>query len=62
MQYETPESELARLRGEQSKLRQDWVFGGLSAAERAAYEKNKERIHDLEQRVAHVGQRESSPG
>jgi hypothetical protein len=58
MQYETPESELTRLRGEQSKFRQAWVFGGLSPAERAAYEKNKDRIHELERRVTRPGLRQ----
>jgi hypothetical protein len=45
---ESPNSELARLRTEQSKTRQDEVFGGLSHAEQAEYEGRQKRIHDLE--------------
>jgi len=61
MQYETPESELTRLRGEQSKFREDWVFGGLSPAERAAYEENRDRIHELERRVIRPRLRQPRP-
>ena len=45
---ETPQSELIRLRREQSKTREDEVFLGSSAAERAAYEKKEDRINELE--------------
>lgn len=48
MKYATPEDELIRLRREQSRTRQDEVFGGLSAAERAAYDAKENRIHQLE--------------
>jgi hypothetical protein len=48
MAKEKPESELKRLRTEQDKTRQDEVFGGLSAAEQAAYNGKSERIHELE--------------
>jgi hypothetical protein len=48
MKYATPEDELIRLRREQSKMRQDEVFGGLSPEERAAYETKENRIHELE--------------
>jgi len=50
---EQPESELKRLRNEQSKARQDEVFGGLSHAERAEYNGKAERIHELERLQAH---------
>jgi hypothetical protein len=45
---ENPNSELARLRTEQYKTRQDEVFGSLSHAERAEYDSREDRIHDLE--------------
>jgi hypothetical protein len=48
MAQEKPESELAQLRKEQDKTRQDEVFGGLSSTERAAYNRKAERIHVLE--------------
>jgi hypothetical protein len=41
------QSELTRLRKEQSKARQDEVFGGFSRAERAEYDARTKRIHDL---------------
>jgi hypothetical protein len=52
-----PKSELARLRTEQYKTRQDEVFGGLSHAERAEYDSRKERIHDLEIECSNNGGR-----
>jgi hypothetical protein len=48
MGKENPQSELARLEKEQHKAKQDEVFGGFSAAERAEYNRNSERIHALE--------------
>jgi hypothetical protein len=45
---EKPESELKRLRTEQEKTRRDEVFGGLSPAERAEYNRKAEQIHRLE--------------
>jgi hypothetical protein len=51
MRNETPSSELIRLRKEQRKTQQDEVFGGLSPAERAAYDIRQDRIHDLERDV-----------
>jgi hypothetical protein len=48
MVEEKPQFELIRLRKEQSKDRQDEVFGGLSPAERAAYNRKSERIHELQ--------------
>jgi hypothetical protein len=52
MKCETLESELTRLRGEQSKTREDEVFGGLSLAERAAYNTKDHRIHELESKLS----------
>ena len=51
MAQEKPESELARLRKEQDKTRLDEVFGGLSPAERAEYNRKAERIHVLESTI-----------
>ena len=48
MAEEKPQSELTRLRKEQNKARHDEVFGGLSPAELAAYNRKAERIHELE--------------
>ena len=48
MEEETPHFELSRLRKEQSKARQNEVFGGLSPAERADYNRNAKRIDELE--------------
>ena len=51
MAREKHESELKRLRTEQSKTRQDEVFGGLSPAELAEYNRKSERIHELESEI-----------
>jgi hypothetical protein len=48
MNIEVFQSELARLQREQQRARQDEVFGGLSATERAAYNTRQDRIHELE--------------
>jgi hypothetical protein len=48
MSNERPELELARLREQQSKTRHDEVFGGLSPAERSAYDGRQIRINELE--------------
>jgi hypothetical protein len=48
MKSETAEVELVRLRKEQSKTRQDQIFGGLSSGEWSAYEKKEGRIRELE--------------
>jgi hypothetical protein len=48
MNTETPQFELARLEREQHRARQDEVFGGLSSAERSAYNSRQDRIHELE--------------
>jgi hypothetical protein len=60
--HEKPESELRRLRTEQSKTRRDEVFGGLSHAERAEYNARAERIHKLENEIqATAVAKKSSP-
>jgi hypothetical protein len=48
MATEKRESELERLRREQSKTRHDEVYGGLSPAEQAEYNRKSDRIHELE--------------
>jgi len=48
MKSETAEAELARLRKEQIKTRQDQIFGGLSSEEWSAYEQKENRIRELE--------------
>jgi hypothetical protein len=48
---EKRESELKRLRAEQYKTLQDEVFGGLSPAEQAEYNRKSERIHELESKI-----------
>jgi hypothetical protein len=60
MQLETIQSELARLRKEQSKTRQDEVFGGLSDQERSIYEFKEERIRELEVQLGWSALRKSS--
>jgi hypothetical protein len=55
MSDETRESELIRLHREQGQTQRDEVFGGLSSAERDAYEKKEDRIHDLGARFAEGG-------
>jgi hypothetical protein len=49
---ETEHAELTRLRSEQAITRKDAVFGGLSAAERAAYDRKQDRIYALEERLS----------
>jgi hypothetical protein len=48
MSDETRDFELIRLRREQRKTREDEVFLGSSAVERVDYERNEDRIHELE--------------
>jgi hypothetical protein len=48
MSNPTAELELASLRNQQSKARHDEVFGGLSPAERLAYDRRQNRINELE--------------
>jgi hypothetical protein len=63
MQTKTPQLELDRLRQQQSKARQDEVFGGLSKAERAGYNARQDRIRELERDLPELSEgREYSPG
>jgi hypothetical protein len=48
MTSKAPQLELERLRKQQAKARADEVFGGLSLAERAAYDLRRDRIIELE--------------
>jgi hypothetical protein len=48
MTSKAPQLELERLRNKQEKARADEVFGGLSLAERAAYDRRQHRIRELE--------------
>jgi len=45
---ETPHDELMRLRETQPKALQNEVYGGLSHAEKAEYNRRAERIRELE--------------
>jgi hypothetical protein len=56
MHVETPQIELKRLQTEQTKARQDEVFGGLSPTERSAYDKRQSRIDQLEHDLDDTGQ------
>jgi len=48
MAKEDRESELMRLRHEVEKAQEDEVFGGLTIAERAEYDRKIQRISELE--------------
>ena len=62
MAREKPESELKRLRTEQNQTRRDEVFGGLSPAERAAYDRKSKRIYELESEIQASDIAEKSSG
>jgi len=49
MEDETPRAELIQLLKAQLKTRQNEVFGGLSHAEQAEYNRRSERIRALEE-------------
>jgi hypothetical protein len=51
VEHEPEQVELSRLRREQAKTRHDEVFGGLTPAERCAYDTKQERIFELERRL-----------
>ena len=55
MKNEFQQTELLRLRNEQAKTRRDELFGGLSPAERAAYDRKQRRIHELEDQISERG-------
>ena len=62
MRIETPQFELALLRKQQAKTREDEVFGGLTPAERAAYELRQDRIRELQSALSErSGERQRSP-
>jgi len=48
MLSESEKAELLRLYKEQARARHDEVFGGLSPAERSAYQSKQIRIRELE--------------
>jgi hypothetical protein len=48
MEKETPQTEIMRLLREQIQSREEEVFGGLSRAERAEYNRKSARINHLE--------------
>jgi hypothetical protein len=52
MRSEVPQLEIDLLRKRQSKAREDEVYGGLSRAERAAYDRRQDRIRELERDLA----------
>jgi hypothetical protein len=51
VEKETLESELARLKKEQRKTRENEVFGGLSINERAVYNEKSARIDELKTEI-----------
>jgi hypothetical protein len=55
-----PRAELTRLLEEQSKARQDEVFGGMSAKEKAEYARKEKRINELEIELATKAAKRSS--
>jgi hypothetical protein len=60
MQYESIQSELARLRRDQRESLESEVFLGLTPAERAEYDRKTDRIHALEIDLALSGITERS--
>ena len=48
MMIEVPQLELERLRKQQAEARADEVFGGLTPAELAVYDRRQGRIRELE--------------
>jgi hypothetical protein len=61
MELESPHNELIRLLQLQRQARQDEAFGGLSTTERDTYERNRERIDEL-QRSAPLGRSKKPRG
>jgi len=60
MRFETIEARIAQRQREQTKTRQDEVFGGLSPAEKAAYERKETLIRRLQCRLSE-GQADQVP-
>lgn len=56
MTSKAPQLELERLRKQQVKARADEVFGGLSRAERAAYDRRRDRIIELERDLSELSE------
>jgi len=56
MMREAPQLELELLRKQQSKARADEVFGGLSPAEKAAYDRRRDRIVELEHDLSELSE------
>jgi hypothetical protein len=48
MMTKAPQLELEHLRKQQTQVRADEVFGGLSPTERTAYDRRRDRILELE--------------
>jgi hypothetical protein len=55
MELESPHNELIRLLQLQRQARQDEAFGGLSTTERDTYERNRERIDELQRYLFEEG-------
>jgi hypothetical protein len=56
MTSKAPQLELERLLQQQAKAQADEVFGGLSLAERAAYDVRQNRIRELEHDLSELGE------
>lgn len=56
MTSKAPQLELERLRQQQAKARANEVFGGLSLAERAAYDRRRDRIIELERDLSEISE------
>ncbi|MBZ5688223.1 MAG: hypothetical protein LAP86_24670 [Acidobacteriia bacterium] len=56
MRSKAPQLELEHLRKQQAKARADEVFGGLSVAERAAYDVRQNRILELEHDLSELSE------
>ncbi len=56
MTSKAPQLELERLRTQQAEARADEVFGGLSLAERAAYDLRRDRIIELERDLSELSE------
>jgi hypothetical protein len=62
MQSESEQEELSRLRREQAETRHDEVFGGLTPAERSAYDIKQDRIRELERHLTGLDWRPTNFG
>jgi hypothetical protein len=57
---EHPKSELARLHKQQYKTQRDQVYGGLSQAERAEYDRTTKRIDKLKKQLETIASSEEA--